>query len=120
MAQRGRIGLLHRQRVAADHDGQECSEIELRDDLLREAFGLVRDDRERVAALAKCREMRDDARKGLHVDGALSFVVREVLHERRVDLGLGRAVAEYSGDEGARTVADVRTHRGLGKGRQTA
>ena len=75
---------------------------------------------ERVAALAKCREMRDDARKGLHVDGALSFVVREVLHERRVDLGLGRAVAEYSGDEGARTVADVRTHRGLGKGRQTA
>lgn len=57
MAQRGRIGLAHGQRVAADDHGQQFVQREMAHDRHRKPFGLVGDDGERMAFPAQAFEV---------------------------------------------------------------
>jgi hypothetical protein len=117
--QRRGVGLLLRQRVAADHDAQQVGEAEVLHDRHGEPLGLVRDHGEAVAAPVQLCKVLAHAGEQTHVFRALVDVVGEVERECRVDGAFARGRFPRAARRPARAaaacgapVADESAHRG--------
>ena len=115
LVKRGRIGLAHRQRVAADERGETLFPAKRRDQFTRQRLQLVGADREPHAPTRQRVERGFERGKGVAAIGDMAFIIFEKERKAAIDQGFRRAAggAQPAIQKRSHAMADHVAHRFL-------